>query len=402
MKTKTKNGTKGAAKSPAKTKGTGQGARASASTTTADETPTPAAAPVAADALFTDCPFFPLELRTRAAWRDILGGGAYFARRIVTEAGEDWRAFEELARAVAAGSIVPPTAAKVAEYWKHWKAAEDRFTAWVDASAAGDEKERARIEASGPLEEWPFPERWKPLERSTWIETVYFWFFELKDKPYSVLAEIVKDAAPGFQDYRRADLERKARAKVEGPGLAAYRERLEEAATQEERNRIADEEAPPDSSWSDYCPGNFADSLFNAAMQYLERRLAILLTDDGGLIETLAPAWDSVRLAEANTAIAAADALAKRKREQARADALARLGKESAPRRSEAEQRALEAGIERMRRRVQAGQSRPAAARDAIREIAIPSGRTASGKLSASSLLREYKERETKQRAATK
>lgn len=400
---KTKNGTKSAAKSAAKSKS--RAARPSASASTS------AAAPVAADGVFTDCPFIPPELRKREMWRNILEGfGAHCARRIVTEAGEDWRSFEELARGIVAGAIVPPTAAQLAEFFRLEDEQHRRFAEYAQADIDGDEDTKKRIEEAGPFIEYRMPDDWSRVADSIWIATVYCWFRQAAatmGAEERTIESIVQDAAPKFAEFHAEEVKRKMLLQRWDEEDDAFLKRLEEAKTEEERERIRDEDersgrrsANGETEIELVTGRGLAGGLFKRATQYLERRLAMLLKPEAEAAGRLAPAWDEVQGIGSNASILAADALNERGKREELNRRLAAIGKRSAPRRTDEESAALGDGIRRMRKRVERGQSRPQAARATIAERPIPSSRAHGGELSATALVREYKADEKRKRDA--
>ena len=364
--------------------------------TTEPKTPTASAA----NADESGWALVPLEARSPDWLRGILTGrGVHFARRIVTEAGEDWRTFEETAHAVLSREIVPPTLAEV-------RAFRVRETARLPSP----EKLERMTELPEVEPPEPYPEAWSKLNAAFFGFMVYGWFYQLAGEEgregadEAALEKIVEDAAPLFADYCGERLRDEIKMKQHDRRFQTIIRLRNEAKTEAEWKEWDEELADCFEEDNPGFPGErLQDGLYSRAMDYLQRRLAALLPaacDGRPAILTPTPELAELRGIRKHVGdVAAVVPLMLSAKERQRMNlAKARDAARPETRRTEAESAALLRALDEVQRRTDKGATDSAALDIVFRKYPVPSRRTRGGFLSKEGLRGAWKKRKAEKR----
>ena len=365
-------------------------------TTTKPKTPTASAANADANGWA----LVPLEVRSLDWLRGILTGrGVHFARRIVTEAGKDWRTFEETARAVLSGEIVPPTLAEVRAFLSRERARLPSL------------EELERMEEPPKIEpEEPWPETWLKLNAAEFGFIVYGWFYQLAGEEgregadEAALAKIVEDAAPLFADYCGERLRDEIKMKQHDSRFRTIVQLRNEAKTEAEWKEWDEELVDFLKEDEPGLPGErLQDGLYSRAMDYLQRRLAALLPaacDGRPAILTPTPELAELRGIRKHVRDVAATApfLLSAKERQRMNLAKARNAARPETRRTEEERAALSRALDEVQRRIDMGLTASAALEIVARKYLVPSRRARAGVLSKEGLRGAWKKRKAEKK----
>ena len=360
----------------------------------------------------------PLEARSPDWLRGILtGNGVHFARRIVTEAGEDWRTFEETVRAILSGEIVPPTLAEVRAWWEREKQ--------IDLPSLEEMETMTEYELSNRLKIFDKrksqnkrPESWSKLSNSCTNTCfyVYGWFYQLagdkgrKGADAAPLAKIVEDAAPLFADYSAESVREKIRRKAFERECDLLRNLRDSAETKEEWEKYDEELSDHYSKNDPYgFPGEtLCDGLYSRAMDYLQRRVAALLpaASDGRPVP-LSPELAELRhiRESADDAATILLFLLNKKNRREAALACARIAAMLALKRPDKERIDLSRALDEVQRLVDTGKTDSSALEIVARNCPVPSQRARSGFLSKEGLKgawKQYKANKRKREAEAK
>ena len=375
-------------------------ASARKATKTKPETSTTATAS-AANADANGWALVPLEARSPDWLRGILTGrGVRFARRIVTEAGKDWRTFEETARAVLSGEIVPPTIAAFRAYWNK------------DTHRLPSPEELERMTELPEVEPpEPYPEAWSKLDAAFFGFMVYGWFYQLAGEEgregadEAALEKIVEDAAPLFADYCGEKVRDEIKSKVFQRKYDILLESRNEAKTEAEWEERTEElcEYSLKNDPTGFPGERLQDGLYSRAMDYLQRRLAALLPaacDGRPAILTPTPELAELRGIRKHVGdVAAVVPLMLSAKERQRMNlAKARDAARPETRRTEEERAALSRALDEVQRRIDKGATDSAALEIVARKYLVPSRRARGDYLSKEGLRGAWKKRKAEKR----